>query len=154
MKKILKLSVIILLIGTAMLINSSCVEKVKGCMDKNSLNYNASAEVDDGSCTYQGSVVFYYGQSVAQTLINDGITALTFYVNGQVVGSSAANIYWASAPACGSNGSITCTIQLGTNKTQSYNYAVKDQAGNTNWSGVVNVNGNGCTTILLTAKKK
>ncbi len=37
---------------------SSCKKKaVKGCMDPNSLTYNAKATVDDGSCTYPPKAV-------------------------------------------------------------------------------------------------
>jgi hypothetical protein len=51
MKKIITLY---LAICVALFITPSCKKK-KGCMDSNSVNYDSSAQVDDGSCEYAGT---------------------------------------------------------------------------------------------------
>lgn len=65
--------------------------------------YEVLSEVkkDDASCQYESKEVFWYNQTTADSLIADGATALTYYVDGQVVGSSAAFVYWTGAPNCG-----------------------------------------------------
>ena len=120
-----------------------------GCMDIDSINYDPDANKDDGSCLYTGQVVFWYGQNTANGLVNDGATSLTFYVNNQVVGSSAANVYWASAPFCGDNGSVTVEYDLGGVKSLAVNYSVRDQTGWEYWAGVINFTANDCRSAEL-----
>jgi hypothetical protein len=89
-------------------------------------------------------------------LIADGATALTFYINGEVVGSSATSVYWTAAPVCGDNASITVTEDLGKVKTHAYALSVKDQTGFEYWNPVVNVDANTCLQFQLawSARKK
>jgi hypothetical protein len=74
---------------------------------------------------------------------------LTFYLDGQVIGSSAANVYWNSKPDCGASGSISTTKKLGFSKEKSYKYEVKDQNGVIIWSNNITLTGNKCTTTEL-----
>jgi hypothetical protein len=127
----------------------SC-KKEPGCTDPNAVNYEASAEENDGSCTFEGEIVLWYGEDASEFLVNDGATTLTFYVNDEIVGSTAANIFWTSAPNCGSNASITVTKSLGTATNQSYEYSVVDQTGWEYWSGVINFSANTCLNTELT----
>jgi len=103
------------------------------------------------SCTKEkeGSVVFWYGQNVSELLVANNITTLKFYVANDLVGSTSADVYWTSKPDCGSNASITATINLGKNKTQAYNFEVIDQNGNVLWEGTINVNSNECQSYEL-----
>jgi hypothetical protein len=142
----LKLIIIgLLIVGTASL--SSC--KKEGCTDSDGVNYIADAKKDDGSCQYEGSVVFWYGKDVAIGLQNDGATSLIYYVNGDVIGSSAVSIYWANQPSCGQNSSITVTRDLWNVKSLAYNFSIKDQRGKEYWSRVLNITANKCETIRL-----
>lgn len=124
--------------------------KKEGCTDPDSINYNPDAKEDDASCQYEGKEVFWYNQATADALIADGATALTYYVDGQVVGSSAASVYWTGAPDCGQSGSVTVTKALGNVKNKSYTYSIKDQTGFEYWSGVSNYTANTCTAKQLT----
>lgn len=129
---------------------SSCKkEKVKGCMDSQSVNYNSAAEEDDNSCRYEGEIVFWYDASESALLIGDGATALSYYVDGVLVGSSATSTYYPSAPICGQNGSITVTKDLGSSKTMSATYSVKDQTGFEYYTGTVDFEANTCTNYQL-----
>lgn len=141
------LLIAIVLLGITVL---SCKkEKVKGCMDKDSKTYNSAAEESDGSCKYEGSVVFWYNQSTSTFLVGDGATALTYYVNGAVVGSSAASVYFTGAPNCGQSSSITVVKDLGSDKTKSYTYSVKDQTGHEYYGGNVTITANTCLKLEL-----
>jgi hypothetical protein len=128
---------------------TSC-KKQEGCTDKNATNYSVDAEEDDGTCTYEGSVVFWYGQSASTGLQNDLSTSLTFYVDGNIVGSTATNQYWTGAPGCGDNASITVVKPLGLVKSKSYPYQVIDDWGDVIWSGNVSFDANTCYKLELT----
>jgi hypothetical protein len=130
------------------LLTTSC--KKEGCTDVDATNFNVDAKKDDGTCSYEGRQVVWYGESAANSLVLDGATSLTYYVDGQLVGSSAANIYWNVAPDCGQDASVTITKNLGSVKTQAYTYKVLDQTGWEYWSGVLNFNANTCTSSELT----
>jgi hypothetical protein len=136
----------LLILGTTAI--TSC--KKEGCTDPDSTTYNADAKIDDGMCNYEGETVFWYGQSVSSGLVTDGAINLTFYVDGEVVGSTASGVHWTGAPDCGDNASITVTKDLGGVKTQSYSYSVIDQTGFEYWSGTLNFNANTCFATELT----
>ncbi|HIA35839.1 MAG TPA: hypothetical protein EYM84_06840 [Flavobacteriales bacterium] len=127
---------------------TSC--KKEGCTDLDSTTYNSSAKKDDGTCQFEGRSVFWYGLTASDGLVNDGATNLTFYVDGQVVGSTATSVYWTASPDCGVNASITVTKDLGGVKTQSYSYRVIDQSGFEYWGGTLNFNANTCFGTELT----
>jgi hypothetical protein len=125
--------------------------KVEGCTEPNAKNFSADAEEDDGSCTYEGEIVFWYAESVSNELAIDGITALAYYVGGDLVGSSAASIYYTSSPDCGNNGTITVTKDLGSSKSKQYAFKVEDsEDGEVIWEGTLTFNANTCTTVQLT----
>ena len=129
------------------LVFSSCSRE--GCTDLDSVNYDPDAKKDDGSCLYEGQAVFWYGANTANGLINDGATSLTFYVDGSIVGSSAANVYWGSQPECGDNSSITVTYNLGDVKSLAAIYSIRDQTGWEYWNGIVNFTANDCKSLEL-----
>jgi hypothetical protein len=146
----------LLIIGLSSTNSCKKDNKIRGCTDRDSYTYSPTAEEDDGSCLYEGEIVFWYSQVASEGLIGDGATALTFYLNGQVVGSSAASVYWTAAPDCGQNGTITVTEDLGKVKTHAYSLSVKDQTGFEYWTASVNIDGNTCTQyqLLWSARKK
>jgi hypothetical protein len=156
MKRFISLFISIVLVATVSFTNSCKKDKVKGCTDKDSQNYDPAAEKDDGSCDFQGAIVFWYSKVASDGLIGDGASALTFYLNGEIIGSSATSVYWASAPSCNETGSITVVEDLGNVKTHAYTLSVKDQTSFEYWNAVVNVDANTCTQfqLLWSARKK
>ena len=139
---------LMLILAVGLTAFTSC--KTEGCTDPDSLNYTETADKDDGTCQYEGEAVIWYGETTATGLINDNATDLTFYVDGQIVGSTSTSIYWTVEPRCGDNGSITITKNLSGVKTQSYSYRIIDQTGFEYWAGTLNFNANQCISTELT----
>lgn len=135
-------------LSVATVFTTSC-SKEQGCTDPDSKNYSATAEKDDGSCTYEGSAVFWYNETTANRLMYDGATSLIYYVDGKIIGSSASNVFWNGAPDCGQNGSISVTKDLRDVKTQTYSYSVVDQTGWEFWGGTINIYANKCFAAEL-----
>ena len=156
MKKVTLILICLTMIG-GLSFTKSCKKdtKIKGCMDKDSYTYSAAAQEDNGSCLYEGEVVIWYDQAASTGLIGVGATALTYYLNGEVVGSSASSVYWTVSPDCGANGSITATEDLGKVKTHAYTLSVKDQTGIEQWNSLINIDANTCLQFqLLWSKRK
>jgi len=138
---------LILLIACFTLTLTSC--KKEGCTDLDATNYSSSAKTNDGSCSFEGDVVLWFGESTSNFLINDDAEVLTYYVDGQVVGSGATSIFWTGEPECGQNSSITITKNLGNAKNMSYTYSVVDQTGFEYYAGVLNFTANTCSKVEL-----
>lgn len=140
----------LIIISSALAMDSCKDNRVKGCTDPDSYTFDPLAERDNGSCLYKGEAVIWYDQKASAGLTADGATALTFYLNGDVIGSSAATVFWPSAPDCGDNGSITVTQDLGKNKRGSFSLSVKDQDGYEYWKTSVDIQANTCLALKLT----
>jgi hypothetical protein len=150
MKNVVKLIICITLVGGIAILNSCKKSTIKGCMDPDSRNYNSKADEDDGSCAYDGSIVFWYNQATSDSLVANGSVSLTYYVDGVVVGSSATSVYWTGAPNCGQSGSVTINKDLGSNKSRTASYSVKDESGLEYWSGTLTFTANTCQATELT----
>ena len=100
---------------------ASCAKPdIKGCMDKDSTNYDATATVDDGNCLYKGSVVFWWGQALSQSAVDLGATTVKMTMDGTFVGSlPVSSQYFQAAPTCGTAGALTAPYDLGTKNAKS-----------------------------------
>ena len=74
---------LVVALSVATVFTTSC--KKKGCTDTEAINYSDEAEKDDGSCSYEGAIVFWYGEATAAELVYDEVTSLTYYVDGKVI---------------------------------------------------------------------
>jgi hypothetical protein len=111
--------------------------KKEGCTDNIADNYISDADKDDGSCSYSAKVNFWYNGTTSQNLQDDVITSLTFYIDNQVIGSYASNVFFTSAPACGQSSVVSKSLNLGSLKSKIVNYFVKDDFGDEVWAGTV-----------------
>jgi len=143
MKKITNLLVI-----AGLFILASCAKE--GCTDPNSLNYDPDAKKSDGSCKFESKITFWYGQTTAGNLVSDGVTSLTYYVDNNLVGSSAASVYYTGAPECGQSSTIGVTKDLGSNTSKTVTYKVLDQDDQIVWEGTKTLNANTCLALELT----
>ena len=128
---------------------TGCERKILGCTDPNSINYNSAANVNDGSCQYDGSIVFWFDQITSDSLQAHKVTSLIYYVNGAAQGSSSPTICWVSPPDCGQNAAVTITESFGAVNNPSYSFVVNDQSGNLLWNGNVVFTANGCNAYQL-----
>ena len=145
----MKIKTLIAIYVMALAFMSCKKDPVKGCKTSYATNYNSSAEEDDGSCTYESKVIFWQNQTNSASLVSQGVTSLTFYVDGSVIGSCAASVYNTSAPTCSGSGAASVTKSLGNSSSKSFSYSVKDQTGQEIYGGNMTLDGSNCTIYKL-----
>jgi len=123
--------------------------KKEGCTNQDSINYDSSAKSDDGSCKYESTVVFWYGEATSDSLINDQATSLTYVVNGETIGSTGTNVFWTASPDCEQTGVTSKVVDLSDNTSGSISYTVKDATGFIYWQETITINANKCEGIEL-----
>jgi hypothetical protein len=96
-----------------------------------------------------GKVTFWYGQGVALLANSVGVTSFTFYLNNEVIGSSAADVYSVNTPDCGNGGAVTKSVDLEGDDSATLNYKVVDEDGDTWWEGTVKIEDGGCVNQQL-----
>ena len=146
--KNLKLILLISFVGAFAFFTTGCKEQ--GCTDPTATNYNADADEDDCSCLYEGRLVFWFNDGVSNNLIAAGVTTLTCYVNGEVVGTIDPADSFVNSPSCGQDGALTVTQDLGGEKAKTIPYEIKNQDGTVYWTGDINFKANTCLTLQLT----
>ena len=133
----------------ALLIFTSCGKK--GCIDKDAENFCDECKKDDGSCTYVGTVQFWYDKTTSEKLLNDNITSLAVYVDGELIGSYASSVYFDSSPSCSESSVVRKTKSLGKSKSLNGSYVVKDANDDeTIWQGNFTYQANTCLNLKLT----
>ncbi len=87
-------------------------EKTKGCRDSTALNYNSDASEDDGSCAYNGQILFWSGG----VSCDGSQCSHTIKIEGNIIGTTTQ--FFTTAPTCNASG---CVIY--TNKPEIYNWS-------------------------------
>jgi hypothetical protein len=106
---------------------SSCSKEIAGCTDPDSINYDATANVDDGSCQYQGQLVIWFEKNTSDFFLADGTTSLKFFLDGVLATTMPVTNYFALQPNCGDVNTATLTKNLGKEKAKNVTITIKAQ---------------------------
>jgi hypothetical protein len=121
----------------------ACKQK-EGCMDQNSLNYDADAEKDDGSCEYR-KVIFYLKNGSYGGV---QITSVDVTVNGTNIGT-ATTVYSDGPGSCNAAGSAI--YEFHNNESIDWNSVVHLSNGsNLYGSGTVTPTDSECMEVNVT----
>lgn len=126
----------------------SCNKPVPGCTNPNAENYDPAAEEDSGTCSFRGSAIFYHDSNTVQQLINNGVTYVKLYVDGQFWDSMSPNVGFGFVPDCGHEDAMNMgNYGIGSLESKTFNYTIKDQNNQELSSGTFKITGNQCTAV-------
>ncbi|MFQ3332470.1 MAG: hypothetical protein ACI8ZH_000360 [Flavobacteriales bacterium] len=119
---------IILLLSITLLI-TSCERSTSGCTEPAAINYNAYADYDNGNCTFEADVVFFYDAITANELNAAEFDRLDFYIEGnpgiyEFVDSELPTFIYGGVPNCYQATYVTTPIQWSDFNNADINYLV------------------------------
>ncbi|HHZ94485.1 MAG TPA: hypothetical protein EYN67_02760 [Flavobacteriales bacterium] len=130
---------------------------VEGCADSDAINYNPESTTGYTNCMYNSIGSFWYTKSTVDTmLIRDSITRLDFIIDGDSVNSViqggsgfnfSSDYYFNTTPSC-----VYASMSFSkviTAETQSFTYLIRDQNGNTVFSGTGGLGKVNCNLVKL-----
>ncbi len=116
----------------------------EGCTDPEALNFSNDAGKDDGSCEYQGDLVFWFDEPYSNFIQSLNVTQLRFFVANDFVGTLDASSFLSAQPNCGDAGALTVTLETGRSKDRNFLYRVENQDGAFLTEGLQTVRANEC----------
>lgn len=133
-----------IVLSISLSVYTSC--KKEGCDDPAALNYDEKANSNNGTCLYELSTIFWFGDTTAVHLNNAGITMMTYYVDSNLIGMNYPSSYWSSEPVCGQG----VTFRENTKNTSAtHTYYVHNQNGVNLWTGTFTSTAGFCQSIKL-----
>jgi hypothetical protein len=121
----------------------------KGCLDGDANNICKNCrKKDNAQCAYTGDVTFYFKKPTADSLAAYGITSLTYYVDGELAGTTSTSSFQTSEPSCGANGTVSFKKDLKGNKSVATKYVAKTNGG-IEIKGDLTFEANTCTRFEL-----
>ena len=157
----------LLLISSIIIFFNSCGDsRTQGCTDIYGVNYNSSADYDNGSCIYEVDVVFALdGNSSAYLNDDDYATEVAYYIDNDI--SAIGFDYWNSItgfpfaipgitpPYCYEAGYTSFTYSWTAANNSTFYYQAIPDGGIFQWEGDVTLNKqDDCIYIPLTLAKK
>lgn len=121
----------------------------RGCTDINATNYDEDAEQNIDNCMYEGSVVFWFDQSVTSKLIDKEVFNLIYFLNNRRVGGSTSGQFGSDNAECGMPGLVTARYNLEKRKSREFDYTVVDQNDKIWWQGKITLEANTCKKVQL-----
>lgn len=117
----------------------------QGCTDPDAVNYSADAGRDDGSCEFEGDLVFWFDEPYSNFIQSLNVTQLRFFVADDFVGSLDAWSFVEAQPTCGDSGALTVTLEMDDVKNRNFLYRVESQTGAFLTEGLQAVRANTCS---------
>lgn len=143
MKKLIYFTLSVAFLGLV-----SCKKPVPGCTDQDAENWSFEAEENDGSCSYRGGAVFYHNSQTSQNLIDDGVTNVRLYVDGNFMDFMSPNVGFNFVPTCEHpDAMLMSNYGIGNIPSKSFYYSIRDQNQVVLASGTFDIKGNQCTAI-------
>jgi len=148
----------------------------KGCTDPNSENYCEKCKGDDGSCQYEGKVLFWWDKTTSDSMQAHGVIKLEIF--GQVPHTAPtswscvlceddyavldtrnpSSYYWSQEPAWGATGILSHSASLKGSVTYEISYGINAYSSTgmlppytlNNGNGKIQYEGGKCIAIKLT----
>ncbi len=149
--------VVLLLISMGLFVGCKKKEEVtiKGCTDTSAINYNESANHEDGSCfySYKSTISFWQNFTSYQNIVAySNANFVQIYVNGNLFGYIEDYNYASVEPPCGNGGYIR-EIDLGKMQSTTVHYDVRELNESNLWevfqSGTIDLTANECSSVQV-----
>lgn len=121
--------------------------KKEGCTYDSATNFSKKAKKDDGSCTFDSRISFWFNQNASNIMMSNGVTELHIYVNDKEVGAIAVTDWSVGADCGGSN--FTVANNYTEIEKKGMKYEVRSQNGTLYFEGTFNALPNDCQSIEL-----
>lgn len=110
------------------------------------LTFLGSCEDDENK---SGSVIFWFDGETSHILLDDEAISLTYYVDNEIIGSSATSVYLNESPDCDRESLIKVTKSWEGDDDRTYTYKVIGNNDWEYWSGTVEFENDICMVIEL-----